>query len=95
MANYYDRFDKVAIFDTDGKHVEDVDANSNDGDHGIPDKYFEGDANYAFVYLDTRTGFAEWIPGVGPAPCYQNDNGANIPREELYREVEKFVEENY
>ena len=93
MGNYYDRFDKVAVYDADLNFIEDLAYESDHPSHGIPDEYFMGERPHVFVYLDTRTGFAEWISGVGPAPCYEN--GANLSRGELIKLVNEFVQENY
>jgi hypothetical protein len=81
-------------------HVEDVPYLHIDpkGNNGLPDYYFEDSTpthGHCSVEIFTDTGLAEFVPGVGPAPTFQLEGGANLPRLELIDRMEKWVAENF
>lgn len=89
--------DQLAIFyisdDGEPSFIKDIDYDKDDPDHGIPSEYFED--GYAHVYLDTHSGSAEWVPAVGPAPCWVKEDGANMDRMAMVRELMAWFEKTY
>ncbi len=69
------------------------------GDHGLPpwffDNLFDSDSNHYFinVEIDEATGVAEFIPAIGPAPCWRHETAANLPRMEMLALLEDWFKE--
>ncbi len=77
-----------------GEHVADVPYLNDDpaGNQGLPDWFFGYDAatdSYAedgMPYdniLVHPHGSAEWVPGMGPAPCWYSASAGLLPRAEM------------
>jgi hypothetical protein len=66
---------------------------ADDGNHGLPNWIF--DDNFFTVEVNIKQDTVEWVPAMGPAPCWEDKFSKFNDAEELFKALRKWGEENY
>lgn len=80
------------IFSPLGEYITDVPWVDNE-DGGLPQWFFE--LNLIAIEVDIEKDTVEWIPAIGPAPCWKDKFSRFSNNAELFKTFEVWAKEMY